>query len=209
MYLFDSVLCNRIAVLIQRVTDLNVDAELEQYGAHGNPVATCDDREPEGSPKSMFAFFPAFAADVSEANPTATYEGKCFEEITFEYKGISETQFEVTVHTSKPKSLLCSDVIFFANTEITHIATLFFRGTHKITFNMNSKEAQEDVGYGGIKAFAFCEGVIPTLESVWTTFKAFFGACGVGPCHPKWPFIGWKVPKYMEKANVDFIEQSM
>jgi hypothetical protein len=150
-----------------------------------------------------------FAADISEENPTATYEGKCFEEITFEYTGISETQFEVLVHTRKPKSMLCSDVLFFANTEIAHVEPLFWRGKHKITFNMKDAITQADVGYGGIKAFAFCEGVIPSIESLWTTFKAFFGGCGMGPCKPKLPIIGWKVPAYMEKANVEFLEQSM
>lgn len=113
------------------------------------------------------------------------------------------------VTTSKPKNLLCSDVIFFANTEIAHVESFYFRGKHKLTFNMNTKAAQEDVGYGGIKAFAFCEGVVPTIESLWTTIKAFFGGCSVGPCKPKMPYIGWKIPKYMEKANVEFIRQSM
>ena len=84
---------------------------------------------------------------------------------------------------------------------------LFFHGKHKITFNMNTPEAQKDVAFEGIHAFAFCEGVVGSLESVWTTIKAFFGGFTT---HPKWPVpFSSHVPKYMEKANVDFIEQSM
>lgn len=86
-------------------------------------------------------FLPTFAADISAANPTATYEGKCFEEITFEYSKLSDTQFEVLVTTKKPKSLLCSDAILFANTEIAHPEVFFFRGKKKITFNMSTPEA--------------------------------------------------------------------
>ena len=92
--------------------------------------------------------------------PSATYEGKCFEEITFEYTPISETQFEVLVTTRKPKSHLCSDTLFFANTEIAHVETFFFRGRHKLTFNMNSSDAQKDVAQDGIKAFALCENAV-------------------------------------------------
>ena len=166
---------------------------------------TCDTREPDGTPQSAGAFLPVFAADVSEANPKATYEGKCFEEITFEYTKLSDTQFEVLVTTRKPKSLLCSDAILFANTEIAHPEVLFFHGKKKITFNMSTPEAQADVGFGGIKAFAFCEGVVESLESVWNFVKAFVGGIST---HPHIPIIGSHVPKYMEKANVRFLEET-
>ena len=61
---------------------------------------------------------PVFSAQVSSSNPKATYEGRCFEEITFEYQSIDEKTFDVLVTTAKPKKTLCNDVILFANTEI-------------------------------------------------------------------------------------------
>lgn len=124
------------------------------------PVATCDDRMPDGSPSSFGMFLPVFAAEVSEANPKMTYQGRCFDEITFEYEKLSDTAFNVNVTTAKPRSKLCKDVILFANTEIQHFEIFYFHGTHRLTFQMNSPEAQADVGYGGIKAFAFCENVV-------------------------------------------------
>jgi len=71
---------------------------------------------------------------------------------------------------------------------------------------MNTPEAQADVGFGGIKAFAFCENVVQDIESLFTTLKAFVG--GITD-HPKWPIIGTHVPPYMEKANVDFIRETI
>ena len=71
---------------------------------------------------------------------------------------------------------------------------------------MNSPEAQADVGYGGIKAFAFCENVIQDIESLFTTLKAFVG--GISD-HPHIPIIGSHVPPYMEKANVKFIKEAL
>jgi len=170
-----------------------------------SPTATCQSREPDGSASSMFAFFPAFAADVSEANPHATYSGTCFEEITFDFAKTSDTSFDVTVTTDKPKSTFCSDLIMFGNTEIQHFEIFFFKGAHKVSFHMNTEEAQYDVGYGGIKAWGFCEGIKGSIESLWNTVKAFVG--GVTD-HPDWPIIGSHVPKYMELANVRFLKEA-
>ena len=103
---------------------------------------------------------PVFAAQVNAANPTGTYEGKCFKEIKFEYEAVDDTSFHVNVTTSQPRSHMCKDVILFANTEIQHFEIFFFHGTHKLTFKMNTPQAQADVGYGGIKAFAFCDDVV-------------------------------------------------
>ena len=136
------------------------------------PVATCDNRS-DADPSGTFMLAPVFAADVSPSNPKATYEGKCFEEITFEYEKVDDTSFNVLVTTANPKTRVCNDVILFANTEIQHFEIFYFHGTHKLTFEMNTPEAQADVGYGGIKAFAFCETVMQDIESLLTTLKIF------------------------------------
>lgn len=139
-------------------------------------------------------------------NPKATYQGKCFEEITFEFEKTSDTTFDVVVTTDKPKSHLCSDTILFANTEIQHFEMFYFKGTHRISFHMNSPETQADVGYGGIKAFGFCNGIEAEIESIWNFLKCFVG--GISD-HPYWPVIGTHVPPYMEKANKEFLADGM
>jgi hypothetical protein len=141
-----------------------------------------------------------FAGDVSEANPKATYEGKCFEEITFEYSKLSDTQFEVLVTTAKPKSLLCNDTILFANTEIFHPEAFWFHGKKKLTFNMTTPNVQADVNFGGIKAFAFCNGLVDSIESVWNSLKASIDGLSPNPDLP-WIF-GPHVPVYVEEATV-------
>jgi len=125
-----------------------------------SPTYTCDDRLEWEKPQDFGMLLPVFAAEVSEANPKMTYEGRCFKEITFEYEKVSDTAFNVNVTTANPRSRLCKDVILFANTEIQHFEVFFFHGNHRLTFQMNSPEAQADAGYGGIKAFAFCENII-------------------------------------------------
>jgi len=171
-----------------------------------SPTYTCEDRAPDSDPSDVLMLLPVFAAQIDGKNPKATYQGRCFEEITFEYVKTSETSFDVNVTTANPKNSLCKDVIFFANTEIQHFEVFFFHGSHRLTFQMNSPEAQADVGQQGIKAFAFCENVIQDIESLWTTLKAFVG--GISD-HPHIPVIGSHVPPYMEKANVEFINEAL
>ena len=170
------------------------------------PVYTCDNREPGGEKSSPGAFFPVFAGDISPSTPSVTFAGKCFEEITFEFEQTSKTTFDIMVTTAKPKSHLCNDTVLFANTEIQHFEVFYFRGRHKLSFEMNNPEAQADVGFGGIKAFGFCEGVIPEVESLWNFAKCFLG--GITD-HPHLPVIGSHVPPYMEKANIRFLSESM
>lgn len=87
-------------------------------------------------------FFPVLAAEVSATSPTATYSSsKCFDEIKFEFVKTSDTTFDVMVTTSEPKSHLCNDTILFGNTEIQHFEAFYFKGTHKLSFEMTTAEA--------------------------------------------------------------------
>jgi len=113
------------------------------------------------------------------------------------------------VTTAHPTGPFCSDVIFFANSELAHTHMFYVHGTHKLTFQMPTADQQADFAFNGIHAFAFCEGLLPTVGSIWNTFKSMFGGCELGPCKPNLPVIGMKVPEYMETATVNFLEQSM
>lgn len=52
----------------------------------------------------------------------------------------------------------------------------------------------------------FCDGYIDTFISVWNTVLAFLGGLGT---NPYLPYIGSHVPEYMEKANINFLNQTM
>lgn len=117
-------------------------ADIKSGKNEASPVYNCDNREPGGKPTSAGAFFPVLAAAVSEKNPTATYSSpKCFDEISFEFQKTSDTTFDVLVKTGKPKSMTCHDTLVFGNTEILHTEMFFFRGTHKLSFEMTTPEA--------------------------------------------------------------------
>ena len=196
----------------QQTAHMNKAADFHENLKMSNdpkPDWNCDNREPGGAPWSSMAFLPVIAADLSVDHPSDTFSGKCFERITFQYKAVSKTRFEVDVTTEAPKGPFCSDVLFFANTELSHTHMFYHHGTHKLIFDMPTADEQADFNFNGIHAFAFCDGLIPTMGSMWNFFKSMFGGCEMGPCKPNLPFIGMKVPKYMEEATVRFLETSM
>lgn len=94
----------------------------------------------------------------------------------------------------------------FANTEFHHFDLFFRSGKHKLTFHMPTTDMQADVNFGGIKTFMFCEGILHSMESVFRSLTAFIGGLTT---HPRIPIIGSHVPKYMEKANVEFLGEAM
>jgi hypothetical protein len=96
----------------------------------------------------------------------------------------------------------------FANTEFIHLEVFFgaFHGKHELKFKINSEEERKDISYGGVKAFAFCDGIAHGLESLLRTVTAFAGGFST---HPDLPVIGSHTPPYMENANHEFLKESM
>ena len=64
-------------------------------GVNAEPIYTCGDRLPDGSPTTAGAFLPVFAGEFTPANPTGTFSGHCFETINFEFEQTSTTSFDL------------------------------------------------------------------------------------------------------------------
>lgn len=139
-------------------------------------------------PTSQWNFAPAYSGSVSPSNTKVTFEGNCFESITF------ELQYDLKKHNTvdfiatlkNKRSLLCSDFFLIANTEIFHVENFFFAGTHKMTFKVPGKNAQEDIIHNGLHTYLFCENLRDELLSVFTTLKSFIGGLGL---HGKIPLF--------------------
>lgn len=151
-------------------------------------------------------FLPVFVADTKQGATEASFEGKCFKNITMSYEQVSDTKVLLHLDLKEPESFWCSEAMLFANTEILHMDLFFRRGKHKLEFNLNDINTQVDTNFGGIKTFLFCEGIVHEVESLLRTLTAFVG--GVSD-KTHLPIIGSHVPKYMEKANVEFLRDAM
>ena len=122
------------------------------------------------------------------------------------YEKTSDTTFDIKFKTAKPTSTMCTELVLFANTEISHIQVFFTRGTHTLHFEMSDTESQHDIAFNGLNAFVFCEDAVDSIESIWNTLKMFLGGIGTDPSKR---VLGSHVPKYMEDANIRFIHDVM
>lgn len=55
------------------------------------------------------------------------------------------TQFKVAASAKNKRSLLCSDYVFIANTEIYHYEVMTFGGNYEWTFNIPTEETKQDI----------------------------------------------------------------
>lgn len=167
------------------------------------PLYTCGERIPH-SETQMLNFLPVYDAAVNVDMPHASFSGECWDfDVT--YETIDENSFDLLITTSNKKSLICSDNLFIANTEMKHIESFWASGDHRITFNIPA-DGQADLAFGGIKIFHFCGGWIKEIESVLFTLECFVGGLSD---HPLIPFVGSHTPPYMEHANIKFIEAAL
>ena len=175
--------------------------------SNDQPIYTCSSRQASDIPDTeAFDLLPVFAAQLTEANPTATYEGACFQEIDFSLDKTSDTTFDVNMHLKKPRSLLCNEKFLIANTEIIHFADELTRGHHTVSLEMPTADMQADFAFGGIKVYNFCDSIVTEIKSLLTTLECFVGGLSD---HPHLPYIGSHVPEYMTNANLEFIQEAM
>ena len=99
------------------------------------------------NPDAQFMFLPAFTGNLKPSSPKVTFEGNCFQEITFEmtYDKATPDTFDITATLAKPRSLTCTDFFMFANTEIQHVEDFSTHGAHKMTFKATGADAIEDL----------------------------------------------------------------
>ena len=122
----------------EHIKKLTEKHEMLNSGVLESVVYTCDDYNPFGDDTSPLSFLPAYGGTVNDDTTSVTFEGKCFQEITMTYDRTSDSSYDLTVKRSKPKSMTCTEVVLFANPDVTHTDVYFTRGTHKMTFNLST-----------------------------------------------------------------------
>lgn len=162
------------------------------------------------APDDFFQFLPVYVGSMMKQNQEITYHGQCFKDLkfSFEYLPSPENPTSVKVHINArhKKSLLCREHVFLSTTTRHHIEMLFLGRKHTVEFKNLDKEDFDDIRVDGIRTYMFCHGIANEFISVFNTLKLFVGGLGK---NPRIPIIGSHVPKYMEKANVKFIDETL
>lgn len=176
-------------------------------------IYKCDNRVPDGSidPKHPGAFFPTFVGRLKPTNTKVNFaDGTCFRSLTFEYSQTGDDQnpgdVTITINASKPSSLLCKDWFLIATQELRHVETIKSKGTHTVTFTNISPDAAADIRQNGVRVYMFCDGYVDTFLSVLNTIEIFVGGLGTDP---NAKIINSHVPEYMEKGNIEFLQDTM
>jgi hypothetical protein len=147
---------------------------------------------------------PAMRGILYNQNQNITFEGTCFQRVVINYSYLSNSnEIEVNINTSLKKSFLCKESLFIGTSNLHSIKILFLTGNQTVKFNVQQNDLDE-IGVNGIRVFSFCQGF-------WTSFRSFLKSLtlflGGFSTNPKLPIIGSHVPKYMEEANIKFLEE--
>jgi len=59
----------------------------------------------------------------------------------------------------------------FANTEILHLDSIDKETATVLNFEVSTPEAIEDIDFGGIKVFLFCDNKVEMIASLYETAK--------------------------------------
>ena len=82
------------------------------------------------------------------------------------YSDQNENEVMVNVNVAKPRSLWCSDVFLYANTEMYWVNDIFTHGSHSFKLSVPGKDALEDLKVHGMETYLFCEPLKDELLSV-------------------------------------------
>ena len=119
------------------------------------------------NPDAQWMFAPAFTGQVADKIPKRTFEGNCFESITFDFNYIKDSYTAILdVVTSGKRNHSCSDFFLFANTEVYHVEDFRREGHHVIKFKVPSEAGNEDMFANGLETYLFCESLRDELLSV-------------------------------------------
>ena len=138
--------------------------------------------------------------------------GSCFADIsiTTKFTFIDDTQdkirADITFELQQPVSLLCSENIVIGTTFKDYYQHYFLKGAKTITLEFTETTHVIDLLTNGLFFFSFCIDQTSIMSSTLQTASLFTGGLGSSKFVP---FIGSKIPKYMSKANIDFIERFM
>ncbi len=195
----------------QIISQAKGQVEVNKERISQDNIAKCDNRFFSNDTHQAGYFIPVFVGSLNGEVQTTTYtDGICFQNLAFTYSqsGTDEDigDVTITINASKAKSLLCKDWFFFGTVNLYHFETVSTKGSHAITFKNLSPEAKIDIKRNGVKVFMMCEGYVDTFISVFNTVLAFLGGLGDDPSKP---IIQPHVPAYMEKANIEFLKDTM
>ena len=191
--------------VFNKFEDLNMetasDSILEDVFGE-NTDYKCDIR-PNVESSNFYYFAPALRGILHNEVQNFTFEGSCFKkiEISFSYKNNS-TEIDIKIVSSEKKRFLCKESVFLGTSRLQNIKVLYMSGTFTLKLKNVNQDDRDEIRINGIRFFSFCQGFWASFKSFVKTLSMYLGGLST---NPKLPIIGSHVPKYMENANIEFL----
>lgn len=172
--------------------------EPERYNL--SSIITCN----PGAKSDYFKFIPRYVGTV-KLGENLNHTSPCFASNSVSLRQVSADSVILEHNVDSPADWSCSDTYFYATTQNYHITSLFFRRTHKITFEGLTDYQLKEIQRTGIQIFRVCDSLANIFPDIFKTLLLFAGGFST---NPDLPFIGSHPPFWMEAANIDFIKQA-
>ena len=164
----------------------------------------CEKRVNPSEP-NYFYFFPNFKAKLYKVGDVQTFKSGCFKNNTLTLTSLSEEGAVLTLVAKEPVSLFCNDVYVVHTSNINHLTSIFFKGTHRITLKTITQDDLDEIKVNGLKLLGFCQGMIDTMKSLYMTLAMYIGGLGSDP-NATIPLFRPHLPEYMIKHNLAMLK---
>ena len=170
-----------------------------------DPTNYCDLRDNAQS-ADYYYLLPVLKAKLKLENSIETFNSSCFNNNKIFIEKLSKEETILNIQSSDAKSFFCKDSYVLSLSNFHSIHTVFMHGEQKIHLKNLTEDDLLDIKTNGFRVFAFCQGFLSSVHSLYMTLKLYIGGMGKNPSSVV-PILRPKVPEYMEKANVDFLER--
>jgi hypothetical protein len=191
-------------VSIQNESDIKIKIQ-EFLKSEHLEKDSCDGRIDPSKP-NFYYFFPTTLAILKKEGDFAQFSNRCFKNNKAILQKLSKEQIVITISSTEPKHWFCSDNYWFSSSNIHHLNNIFKKGEHKFTIKNLNQDDLDEISVNGLKIYGFCDGFFTFLDSFFMTLKLYIGGLGKDP-NSKIPILKPKVPEYMEKSNIDFLNR--
>jgi hypothetical protein len=184
---------------------INLDSEYNKEFFQEVIEDKCTIRE-SVNPAGYYHFLPVTKAKLMLNNSGVKFTNSCFKTNKVRIEKFSRSETIISLEASEPVSWFCSDTYIISTFNLHQVKFIFQGGERKIIFTDLCEEDLADISVNGITVIGFCHDLFTTVKSIWNTLKMFIG--GMGKDMNAWiPLFRPKVPEYMEKANVEFLDK--
>ena len=173
-----------------------------------NPSPEMCLKRPNPLNPDIFYFAPVYKAKLYKENDSNEFESGCFKKNKAILQKLSKEETIIEIKSEEKSSLFCHDTFIIHTSNINKIHVSMLEGTHIITLNNLSENDLDEIALNSIRIMGFCQGIIPSLKSLFYSLEAFIGGLGKDPNHLI-PLFRPHIPKYQLNANLRMLDLYM